>query len=180
MDVVPAAMTTLRTTRVRTLGLLVAISVAATSLACGRAPRLSHTLESPEAVAVAVLTGLQRRDAAGLRALALAEDEFQRLVWPRLPTSRPERNIPWDYVWKDLSSKSRLQLAARLNEFRDRGYGVVSVRFTGETTDYQTFKVFRASAVTLRDREGRETTHRLFGSMLEQDGRFKVFSYVVD
>jgi hypothetical protein len=160
--------------------MLVAISIAANGLACGRAPRLSHTLESPEAVASAVLTGLQRRDVEGLRVLALAEDEFRGLVWPRLPASRPERNIPWDYVWKDLSSKSRLQLAARLNEFRDRGYGVVSVRFTGETTDYETFRVFRASAVTLRDRDGRETTQRLFGSMVEQNGRYKVFSYVVD
>jgi hypothetical protein len=156
------------------------IALIAACAACGSRVTLSHTLDSPEAVAGAVLSGLQQRDLNGLSALALTEQEFRELVWPKLPTSRPERNVPWDYVWKDLHSKSRLQLQARLNEFRDRGYQVVSIRFTGETTDYDTFRVHRASALTLRDRDGHDSTARLFGSVVEQGGRFKVFSYVVD
>jgi hypothetical protein len=156
------------------------ITLIAACAACGSRVTLSHTLVSPEAVASAVLSGLQQRDLNGLNTLALTEQEFRELVWPKLPTSRPERNVPWDYVWKDLHSKSRLQLQARLDEFRDRGYQVVSIRFTGETTDYDTFRVHRASALTLRDRDGHDSTARLFGSVVEQGGRFKVFSYVVD
>jgi hypothetical protein len=34
--------------------------------------------------------------------------------------------------------------------------------------------------VTLRDARGARTTVRLFGSMIEQDGRYKVFSFVTD
>jgi hypothetical protein len=158
----------------------VALTVASSASGCRSQVTLSHTLDSPEAVASAVVNGLQRRDLDGLAALALTEQEFRELVWPQLPTSRPERNIPWDYVWKDLRGKSRLQLRARLNEFQDRGFRVMGVRFTGETTDYETFRVHRASTLTLRDRDGHDTQMRLFGSMVEQDGRFKVFSYVVD
>jgi hypothetical protein len=148
--------------------------------ACGPRIRLDHTVDSPEALARAVLDALARRDVDRLSALVLSEDEFRYLVWPKLPTSRPERNIPWDYVWKDLHSKSRFQLQARLNEWQDRGFQVVSVRFTGETTDYETFRVYRHSILTLRDRDGRESTGRLFGSVIEQRGRYKVFSYVID
>jgi hypothetical protein len=54
------------------------------------------------------------------------------------------------------------------------------VSFEGETTDYQTHSIHRKTVVTLRDRSGRETTGRLFGSTIEQNGRYKVFSYVVD
>lgn len=162
----------------RLLAYVMALAAACT----GRQPSvtLSHTLDSPAAVAAAVLSGLQRRDLEALTALALTEAEFRELVWPRLPSSRPERNLPWDYVWKDLHGKSRLQLRTRLNEFRDRGYQLVSIRFTGDTTDYETFRVHRAAALTLRDRDGHDTTERLFGSIVEQAGRYKVFSYVVD
>jgi hypothetical protein len=38
----------------------------------------------------------------------------------------------------------------------------------------------RETAVVVRDANGSETELRLFGSTLEKDGRFKVFSYVVN
>src|SRR5687767_9252327 len=66
------------------------------------APPLSHTFDSPEALASAVVAGLARRDAAALSSLVLSEQEFRAHVWPVLPASRPERNLPFDYVWKDL------------------------------------------------------------------------------
>lgn len=162
-------------------GLLVASGVA--SLIGCRQPSvvLEHTLESPEAVAQAVLKGLNARDFSGLQNLALTKHEFRKLVWPKLPAARPGRNIPWDYVWNDLSSKSTMQLQARVHEWRPSADGtVVKVEFTGETTDYETFRVRRKSAVTIRTSDGHETRHRLFGSIVEQGGRYKVFSYVAD
>jgi hypothetical protein len=142
--------------------------------------QLQHTHASPKAVAEAVVAGLDRRDAAALERLAVSEQEFQRLVWPRQPASRPERNIPWEYAWRDLAGKSRLQLRGRVSEWRPAAVTVVDVRFDGEATDYGSYRVLRKSRVTLRDAEGRLTTARLFGSIIEQRGRFKVFSYVAD
>lgn len=54
---------------------------------------LSNTFATPEALAQAVLTGLASEDVAGLKALALSEQEFKDHVWPELDTSRPERNV---------------------------------------------------------------------------------------
>ncbi len=160
------------------LGLL--LPLFALSPACTRSVTLQHTLDSARAVAAAVVDGLNRQDLASLERLAVTEDEFHYLVWPRQPAARPGRNIPWDYAWKDLASKSRLQLRGRVREWSDRGLSLVDVSFEGDTTDYQTYRVHRRSVLTLRDRRGQETRASVFGSMIEQDGRYKVFSYIVD
>jgi hypothetical protein len=157
---------------------VLAVLAVALAAGCGSRATLDHTLESPEAVARAVVRALNSRDANALRDLALTEREFREVVWPRLPGSRPERNLPWDFVWKDLAAKSRQTLRARLNEWQDRGFRVVAVRYAGASTDYSAFRVHREAEVTLRDRTGQETTGRLFGSLIEQHGRYKVFSYV--
>lgn len=157
--------------------LLAALSVAA----CGAPPALDGGLDSPEAVAAAVVAALEARDRSALEELVVDEREFRQLVWPRQPAARPERNIPWEYAWRSLSARSRQQLRGRLVEWvRGTRPAVVSVAFTGETTDYGTYRVHRRSAVTLRDAAGRLTTVRVFGSLIEQGGRYKVFSYVVD
>jgi hypothetical protein len=147
---------------------------------CQQPPTLTSTFASPTEVAQAVVAGLTVSDANRLDSIAMTETEFRDVVWPELPASRPERNLPWDYVWQDLRGKSRRQLSGRLRAWDNQGFEVVRVDFAGQTTDYRTFRVHRDSVVTLRDKRGRQASRRLFGSMIEQRGRYKVFSYVVD
>lgn len=126
------------------------------------------------------MRGLADRDSGALRLLAITEAEFRDLVWPKLPASRPERNLPLDYVWKDLAAKSDANLRARLAGWQDRGFVLVSLTFNGGVENYGTFAVHRDTVLLLRDGDGKEQTGRLFGSIIEHKGRFKVFSYVVD
>lgn len=156
------------------------VVLTATLSACSAGRQLEATFDSPTALAQAVVDGLNRKDRAMLERLALTEDEFRELVWPRQPAARPERNVPWDYVWKDLSAKSRWQLRGRLAAWTTGPVAVEAVTFDGETTDYDSYRVMRKSRITLRDAGGQRTTVRLFGSIIEQRGRFKVFSYVAD
>jgi hypothetical protein len=158
--------------------LLFAASLA--GVGCSAAPSpLANTFESKEAVASAVLRAFQTGDVAALRSLALNENEFRNLVWPELPASRKERNLPFDYVWNDLAGKSEAHLRQRANDLRDHGYSFVSIAFKGNTDEYDNFRVFRDSELVLRGQQGEERK-RIFGSVIEQNGRFKVFSYVVD
>jgi hypothetical protein len=170
----------------RRIGMLVAVpavllAIGASVTGCRRSPILEQTFDSPEAVAQAVLRGLDARDINALKAMAVTEHEFRKMVWPKLPAAKPGRNIPWDYVWNDLHGKSTMQLQARVNQWqRIDGSAVARVEFSGETTDYETFRVRRKSVVVLRTPVGGESRHRLFGSIIEEGGRYKVFSYVVD
>jgi hypothetical protein len=159
--------------------LLAALLIFATG--CGRSPALDWGLDSPQAVAEAVVAALDARDVRALERLSVNEQEFRQLVWPRQPAARPERNIPWDYAWRSLAARSRYQLRGRLSEWvSGQRFTVVGLKFAGETTDYGAYRVHRRSVVTLRDTAGRVETTRVFGSLIEQGGRYRVFSYVVD
>jgi hypothetical protein len=126
------------------------------------------------------MSALERRDAAALRQLALSEEEFRDHVWPELPAARPERGLPLSYAWRDLHQKSEAGLARTLAEWGGRWREVIDIEFTGGTTRYQTFAVHREAVVRLLEADGTTAEARLFGSVLEKDGRVKVFSYVVD
>jgi hypothetical protein len=170
-----------RRLRMVVAGWAILLAIGAAAPGCGRLPVLEQTFDSPEAVAQAVLRGLDARDINALKALAVTEHEFRKMVWPKLPAAKPGRNIPWDYVWNDLHGKSTMQLQARVNEWQRIDQGAVAkVEFSGEMTDYETFRVRRKSVVVLRTPAGGESRHRLFGSVIEEGGRYKVFSYVVD
>ena len=149
---------------------------------CGSSssPLLSDTYPSAQALAAAVISAVERRDATALRSLALNEQEFREQVWPELPAARPERNLPFSYVWGDLHQKSEAGLGETLARHGGRHYTLVTVTFVGEPTHYPSYTVYRETVLKVRDERGAENDLRLFGSSLEKDSAWKVFSYVVD
>ena len=167
-------------TRLGLFGVIAAASLL--NSACGRATAapLEHTFSSPTDLARAVLAGVSTGDRHALEALALSEREFRERVWPELPASRPERNLPLDYIWEDLSQKSQGHLRRTLAQHGGRRYSLIGVEFVGETTSYPTFEVSRKAQLLVRDDAGQEQSLRLFGSVLRSGSEYKVFSYVVD
>jgi len=147
---------------------------------CSRPARLENTFESDEALARAVLDGVARKDYDGLLRLAVTRDEYETLVWPTLPVSRPEVGMPVDYVWQDTLTKSRAYLAQTLSQHGGSRYTLVRVESRGETTQHGTHVISRKTELIVGDAQHKERTLRLFGSIIRQDGRSKVFSYIVD
>jgi hypothetical protein len=162
----------------RTLILLLTAVVGAAS--CSSRPLLANTHGSSEDLAAAVLDAVARRDRQRLEMLALSEQEFRDHVWPDLPAAQPERNLPFSYVWRDLRQKSQLGLTATLEKHGGQRYEVVAVRFEGASTRYLRCEVHRQTVLTVRRSDGVVQDLRLFGSSLEEDGAWKVFSYVLD
>ena len=168
---------TLRTMHRR---LILATAMALVSVtACSRVPPLANTSASPEELASAVLDALSRRDRARLDALAVSEQEFRDHVWPDLPAARPERNLPFSYVWGDLHQKSDISLARILDAHGGKRHKLQRVTFAG-VTPYAHYAVHRDSTFTVVDSSGAPETIQVCGSFLEKDGAWKVFSYVVD
>lgn len=155
------------------------VSLAASTAACAP-PGWSGGEASADALGRAVMAAVSRRDEARLRQLALDEAEFRRDVWPWLPAARPERNLPFAYVWGDLQQKSDQRRRAAFARHGGRAYQVESVRFTGASTPYGDAVVHRESVVTVRGAGGRREELRIFGSAVERHGQWKVFSYNVE
>ena len=160
------------------VGLGLAAAIALPWLLPGaRAAPFSATFDSPRALGEEVLRRLGERDAEGLGTLALSEGEFKDAVWPEMPA---RGDVPVSYVWSDLQQKGRRSLAGSLARYGGRRFELLDVRFTKGTTPYRTFVVHRRARLLVRDEQGREGGLDLFGSVIERDGRFKLFSYVVD
>lgn len=162
----------------RLTGVLAALVLAGT--ACAGGTPLTHAESSPEQLTVAVLQAIGQRDAARLRDLALSEQEFREVIWPDLPASRPERNLPFSYVWGDLRVKSDAALAGLLAEYGGQTLTLTDLRFRGGSTQYSSYVVHRTPTLRVLDAAGVDHEVRLFGSIVERGGRFKLFSYVVD
>lgn len=160
----------------RTVCCLAAIVLAA---GCSTVPPLRGAQPSAEALAAALVDGVARRDRAALEAMSVSEREFRDHVWPQLPAARPERNLPFSYVWGDLRQKSDAALAETLARQGGRRFELVRVEFAGEA-DFGTYRVHREPRIVARDASGEPVTVRLCGSMLEVDGHWKIFSYIVD
>lgn len=143
-------------------------------------PPLANAQPSASALAHLVLDALTRRDGATLRALALDESEFRVHVWPSLPAARPERNLPFSYVWGDLKQKSDTSLASALAQHGGHRYALVDVQFKGNPTEYAGYLVHGGTTFVVRNELGAQETVRVCGSLIEKSGAWKVFSYVVD
>lgn len=169
--------------RLTTPGFLVRCALLGTALAmagCGRAPiALTPGYPSKDAAVQAFLTAVATRDRASLEALTVNEREFRRDIWPALPASEANVGMPPDYVWTETAQKNAGYLAQLLAEHGGTQYTLRVTTFAGHTSDYGAFRVHRKTVLDLRGPEG-PVTVRLFGSMVESGGRWKIYSLVVD
>lgn len=134
--------------------------------------------DSAEQLAAAALDRLAAGDRAGLAELALSEHELRASVWPALPASRPEVGMPWEYFWRDHAARSGAHLAALVSQHGGRRYRLANVTFDGETT-YADVTIHREPALDV-EAPGGSSRMRLFGSMAERNGRWKLYSFIVD
>ena len=112
-------------------------------------------------------------------ALALTEQEFKDHIWPHLPAARPERNLPFSFVWGDLRQKSDGSFSRTFRTYAGKQLRLERMVFAGTTT-YGASTVHREATVTVRDEAGVVSDLRLCGSLIEQRGQWKVFSWVTE
>ena len=116
-----------------------------------------------------MLAALSNKDLARLRTLPLSEAEFRDVVWPELDTSRPERNVPFEYAWWQMKQRSDGSLEGTFGRYSGQPLKFVRARFTGETTQYRSFVVC-AKANHRRGRHRRELVLHLYGSAMVRTG----------
>jgi hypothetical protein len=119
---------------------------------------------------------LEVRDTAALRRMVLNPGEFAWLYYPSSPLSRPPYELSPALMWFQLQGESE-KGASRL--FSDRaggalgylGHTCASPRVEGKNRIHPNCELRRVSAA-------RDTiAERLFGLILERDGRYKFVSY---
>lgn len=145
-----------------------------------KGPRvLASAYPSADALARRFLAALDRKDTESIKSLRVTKQEFCDYVWPELPSSRLP-NVSCDFAWDQATLNSLSGLSEMLNNHEGKRYEFISLRFAKGTESYPSYKVHKETWLRVRDENGKEQELRLFGSMLEMDGKYKLFSFVVD
>lgn len=144
-----------------------------------RRRELDGAAPSREALVRQFVARLQARDSAGLRALVLTAPEFAHLVYPASSYTRPPYRTAPGLVWMQLSQNGETGLRRLLRpDFRVARYHAHACG-EGPTADGNVV-LWRQCSVDVTLGDGRRTTARLFGVIVEHRGRFKFANYHSD
>jgi hypothetical protein len=120
--------------------------------------------------------GLETRDTAALRRLALNRDEFAFLYYPSAPQGLPPYDLEPGLLWFTLQSGSHKGLARALERRGGRALGFEGYRCDSLVSRQGENTVWGPCAVQSR-RKGVMVEERLFGLIVERAGRFKFVDY---
>jgi hypothetical protein len=124
--------------------------------------------------------GALNSDRAALERLAVTKAEYAWIIFPLLPLGAPPYNQPPDVAWMLQQSESRTGLTRLLDQqkrgvIRIRGYQCV-----GGPTTYGLLRAWPKCITHRIDDSGAAHDARLFGSVVEYRGRFKILSFAND
>jgi len=138
---------------------------------------LSGAFGSLEALGRGFVEVLSRGDQKELEGMTLTRSEFEQLVYPELPAGRPGSNVTAEFLWGQTQLKSRAGLLKTMSK-AGKKFEFCGIRFEKGERKYRHFTIHGDSRLQLKDAEGVVREYQLFGSVIEADGRFKIYSYV--
>jgi hypothetical protein len=138
--------------------------------------RLAHTASNRDALVRAFVGALEKGDTAQLRRLALDRDEFAYLYYPTAPQGFPPYDVAPDLLWFMLGSGSDKGIARALASRGGQPLGYESYRCDPTPSRQGANTVWGPCAVRRRQ-GGRLVEERLFGLIVEREGRFKFVDY---
>lgn len=136
--------------------------------------------ESPEALTRALLAALEAGDTIGVRDLAISRAEFAWLYYPHAKWTRPPYEMGPGLVWLQISASN------------DKGYVRLMRRYGGSRLRFESVAcpdsgvregpnvVISGCRVRFAAADSASREMRLYGSLLNRDGRYRFVSYSND
>jgi hypothetical protein len=138
---------------------------------------LSNSFKLQQELFDNLLEALEKKDTAALVGMMISEKEFKEWLWWEFPASRPETNISSQFAWDNHAINSSKGLRLALRDFGGNKLVYVSHRFEEAEDKYQTFVIHTKTRVMVADTTGKEWEMKVFGSVVEMNGRYKLLSY---
>lgn len=142
-----------------------------------RTDTLRHALPTKDAVVREFARLVERSDTTGLARLHLSRAEWAWIVYPESRYTRaPFRQRP-DVGWMLIIQRSNTALARLLARRGGRPMQLTGWRCADTPETEGRTSYWGECTVTYRDADGAVVTERLFSSIVERDGRYKIGSY---
>lgn len=136
---------------------------------------------SREALARRFLSAVSARDTGAFSALMISRAEFAWLVFPHHLYAAPPYQLDPEIFWMQLTAGSAKGLTRTLERLGGRALAFRALECRRDTLQIRGGAVRVWSGCGVRYREGNSLqTRRLFGSIVERGGRFKLLSYAND
>ena len=154
---------------------LIAAFAALTAITACADYELVNSKGSPEALAQAVLDGLEADDREALEALLVTQDEHLNLLWEHLPESNHLRFE----VARELNVRnSRDGMNRALNQHGGTEFELIRIEFTDDPEVYETFTLHRGTKLWVRRlSDGEEGNLPILDVVLELNGRWKLMNF---
>lgn len=144
----------------------------------GAAPEaLTGGRESAESLLRELDRLLVTNDTSGFEHIALTRAEFAHLYYETSPVAQAPYELPPELMWFQLQQENRNGVFRLLREFGGRGLGEAALHCSSPATRQGENSIWAGCRVRMAaDGAG----VRLFGSLIERDGVFKILSYAND
>ena len=133
--------------------------------------------ESHTEIVNVILAAIEKKDQETLQKVRVDFPIYRDVYWPEFERLRPRNTLPIDFHWKLLEAKSLAGIQDKCYEFGGQKITLLEI-LPRRIEDWGSFKIWNRCKLRVRFEEtGREDTIRVFGSLLEKDGRFWVVGY---
>jgi hypothetical protein len=140
-----------------------------------RPTTFAHGASSRGALVSAFVGALERNDTTALMQLVVDRAEFGYLVYPTSPNAAPPYRQPPALVWMSRAAMTDKGLTRLLDRFGGRPPGYAGFACPN-AVDRQGQNTLWSGCVVSRVTAGDTARLRLFGAIVERDGRFKFLS----
>jgi len=126
------------------------------------------------------IEAVERQDTAALAGALLTRAEFAYLYYPYTKFTSPPWEMPPALVWFQITQNGGKGLARLLRTYAGRDLGYRGYRCEPQPRVEGPNRLWEGCTVELKGEDGVVVTKRLFGTILDRDGRFKFVSCAND
>ena len=144
---------------------------------CAQVDSLSGGASSRDALIRRFVQSIEARDTTALRGMLLNRDEFAWLYYESAPQALPPYNLSPALLWFMLEGNSGKGLARALSEYGGRPLGYAGHQCDAMSQRESANRLVGPCVVRRVEARGDTVSVRLFGLLIERDGRWKFLSY---
>ena len=141
---------------------------------------LAPTFASRESVARAFVVGITANDGRGVVRTLMTRAEFAWLYYPDNPISKPPYELPAGIAWFELEGNSLAGVRRALAIYGGRRVVFRDLECPGAPVRQGGNRLWNGCMVLLGQEDGSDMAVRMFGSILERHGRFKLLTAAND
>ena len=145
-----------------------------------RPESLRSPIRDRDTLVARLIRALEQGDTTAFEAMALDRAEFAWLYYPTAKVAKPPYELPPGIAWMQLREGGRKGVVRALRELGGRPLDFRGYRCDPESEAEGENRLWTGCVVTVSPRGMRPAPLRLFGKILERDGRFEVISYAND